>query len=128
MKYSRYVFLVAGIYGLLAIIPQYFTEQKVGQDFPPAITHPEFYYGFIGVTVAWQVLFLVLASDPVRYRIMMVPAIIEKVSFGFAVIVLFAGERVSSMILLFACIDLVLAVLFLSAFIKTRASTNSSIN
>jgi len=49
MKFARVVFLVAGIYGLIVLLPQYFLEAKVGLDSPPPITHPEFYYGFIGV-------------------------------------------------------------------------------
>lgn len=54
MKFAKLVFLVAGIYGLIVVLPQYFLESKVGVDSPPPITHPEFYYGFIGVTAAWQ--------------------------------------------------------------------------
>src|SRR5262245_63460257 len=50
MKFARIVFLVAGIYGLLVVAPQYFLEAKIGRDTPPPITHPEFFYGFVGVT------------------------------------------------------------------------------
>ena len=49
MKFARIVFLVAGIYGLLVVAPQYFLEARIGRDTPPAITHPEFFYGFVGV-------------------------------------------------------------------------------
>ncbi len=69
MKFAKVVFLVAGIYGLIVLAPHYFLEAKTGPDFPPPITHPEFYYGFIGVTIAWQVLFLLLSKNPTRYRI-----------------------------------------------------------
>ena len=58
MKFASRVYLVAGIYGLIALVPQYFTELKIGRDYPPAITHPEFYYGFIGVAISWQIAFL----------------------------------------------------------------------
>ena len=64
MTFARRVFLIAGIYGLIVLLPQYVLEEKNGRDFPPAITHPEYYYGFIGVGVAWQIAFLVIASDP----------------------------------------------------------------
>jgi hypothetical protein len=92
MKFARYVFLIAGIYGLLVLVPMYFMEQKQSTDFPPPITHPEFYYGFLGVAVAWQVAFLVLATDPKRYRLMIIPAILEKASFAIAVIILYLPE------------------------------------
>ena len=54
MKFSKIVFRTAGIYGLIVLLPQYFMQAKNGQDFPPAITHPEYYYGFIGVGIAFQ--------------------------------------------------------------------------
>jgi len=82
--FARRVFLIAGIYGLLVLAPHYFLEAKIGRDHPPEITHPEFFYGFIGVAVAWQVAFLIIARDPVRYRLIMLPGILEKVAFGVA--------------------------------------------
>jgi len=58
MKFAKVVFLVAGIYGLIVLLPLYFMEAQTGRDYPPPITHPEYYYGFIGVAVAWQLVFL----------------------------------------------------------------------
>ena len=55
-----------------------------------AITHPEYFYGFIGVGLAWQVAFLIIATDPRRYRPLIIPSIIEKFSFAAAIAVLFA--------------------------------------
>jgi hypothetical protein len=66
IAFARRVFTLAGLYGVLVLVPQYFMEDQVGRDFPPPITHPENYYGFIGVALAWQVLFFILARDPVR--------------------------------------------------------------
>ena len=57
MRFAKYTFLIAGIYGLLALLPMYFIETRYGVDDPPSITHPEFYYGFIGVAAAFQHLF-----------------------------------------------------------------------
>jgi len=119
MKFAKLVFAVAGIYGLIVLLPQYFLEEKVGRDLPPPITHPEFYYGFIGVAVAWQILFLLLAKNPPRYRPMMIPAVLEKASFGIAVIVLFLQNRVSALMLGPGIIDLVLGSLFVVAYVKT---------
>jgi hypothetical protein len=121
MKFARRVFLIAGIYGLLVLLPQYFLETKNGLDFPPPITHPEYYYGFIGVGLAWQVLFLIIAKDVVRYRTAMLAAILEKASFGIAAIVLFLLGRISPFVLGFAIVDLVLGALFVAAYVKTAA-------
>ena len=119
MRFAKRVFQVAGIYGLIVLVPQFFLEAKTGRDFPPPINHPEYYYGFIGVAVAWQFLFLVLARNPQRYRPMMIPAILEKAGFGIAVVVLFLGNRVSSFMLGPALIDMILGVLFAISYLKT---------
>lgn len=123
MKTSRFasrVFRIAGIYGLIALLPQYFLEERIAIDFPPAITHPEHFYGFVGVALAWQFAFLLIAHDPLKYRLFMLPAILEKLSFGVAAYVLFAQGRVAAAVLGFASIDLVLATLF---FLSYRACT-----
>jgi hypothetical protein len=119
MRFAKVVFRVAGVYGLIVLAPQYFLEEKTGRDFPPPITHPEFYYGFIGVTLAWQVLFLVLSRNPIRYRPLMIPPILAKTSFVFAVTVLFFQNRVSPFMLGAVLFDLVFAALFVVAYLKT---------
>ncbi|MGI9054768.1 MAG: hypothetical protein ACR2F2_03075 [Pyrinomonadaceae bacterium] len=81
MKFAKYVFCIAGIYGLVALVPQYFLEAKTGADFPPAITHTEYFYGFIGVAIAFQIVFLIIGNDPQKYRAMILPSIVEKFSF-----------------------------------------------
>ena len=119
MKFARIVFRVAGIYGLLVLVPQFFLEGKIGRDAPPPITHPEFFYGFICVAVAWQVLFLILSTDPVRYRPMMIPAMLEKIGFPIAVVVLYLQDRLSPTIFAPAGADLLLFVLFILSYSKT---------
>lgn len=119
MKFATWVFRIAGIYGLLVMAPQYFMEESIARDTPPAITHPEFFYGFIGVAVAWQLAFLTIASDPVRYRPMMLPAMVEKATFAIAAVVLFAQQRLSGVVLGFGMLDGVLGVLFALAYWKT---------
>jgi hypothetical protein len=117
---AKRVFTAAAVYGILVLIPQYFMEERIGQDFPPPISHPEHFYGFIGVALAWQVLFLLIARDPVRYRPAMIPAILEKLAFGIPAIVLYVQGRIPPLILGAGVIDLVLASLFLVSFLKLR--------
>jgi hypothetical protein len=117
--FARRLFLIAGIYGLLILPPHYFLEAKIGRDTPPAITHPEFFYGFVGVAIAWQVAFLIIARDPVRYRLMMIPGILEKLGFGVAAIVLYAQQRLAMPMLAAGLGDLVFAALFALAFVQT---------
>lgn len=120
MKFAKYTFYTAGVYGLIALIPQYFLEEKNGRDFPPPLTHPEYYYGFIGVGLAFQIAFLIIARNPAHYRMMMIPAMIEKFSFAIAVYALFALERVALMMVGAASVDLIFGLLFVAAFLKTK--------
>jgi hypothetical protein len=119
MRFARWVFLLAGVSGILLIVPPYFLEGKTGEDYPPPITHPEYYYGFLGVTLAWQVLFLVIGSDPIRYRRAMLPAMLEKASFVVAVILLYAEGRVAPVWIGFASLDTTWFVLFVVAYLWT---------
>jgi hypothetical protein len=123
MKLARWVFLVAGIYGVAALVPMYFQEASVALTQPPAITHAEYYYGFIGVALAWQVLFFQLSRDPPRFRPMMIPATLEKLGFGIAALVLHAQHRLSPLMLLAGCVDLLFAALFLLAFMRSGRPT-----
>jgi hypothetical protein len=119
-RFSRWSFLIAAGYGFLALLPQYFMEAELGRRFPPPFNHPEQFYGFLGVALAWQVAFLIIASDVRRYRLIMIPAILEKLGFGLAAVVLFAMDRVGPPVLGAGAVDLVFAVLFAVAFIRTR--------
>jgi hypothetical protein len=123
--FARRVFLIAGIYGLVTLVPQYFMEGALNRNFPPPLTHPEQFYGFIGVALAWQFAFLFVASDVQRFRPFMLPAVLEKVSFGAAVLILYAQSRVAPPVVFAGSIDLLLAVLFVLAFRTTRTSEES---
>jgi hypothetical protein len=119
MKFAKVVFWVAGIWGLLVITPLYFLFDAIGRQDPPAITHPGFYYGFAGCALAWQIAFLFIAREPVRLRPMMIPSVLEKFTFGVAVVALVMQGRMHSGDLVFAATDLTLGVLFVAAFVKT---------
>jgi hypothetical protein len=119
MQFAKRVYRVAGVYGVVVIVPMYFLEAKIAHDTPPAITHPEYYYGFVGVTLAWQLLFLVLAADPPRYRPMMIPSIAEKVSFGVALLILFHQGRLPLSVLGLGSVDWIFALLFTAAYFTT---------
>jgi hypothetical protein len=119
MKFAKVVFWVAGIWGLLVITPLYFMFDLIGKQDPPPITHPGFYYGFVGVTLAWQIAFLVIARDPVRFRLMMIPSVVEKFSWAIAVGVLVMQGRMHGSDLVFGVTDFILGVLFVIAYLIT---------
>ncbi len=119
MKFAQVVFSVAGVYGLMNLVPQYFIEERIGVEAPPPITHPEYFYGFLGVAVAFQLAFLVIARDPVRFRPMMLPSIVEKLSFAVATPILYFGDRITSFVFVFGLVDLLFGALFIEAYRRT---------
>lgn len=122
MKFAKAVFRIAGIWGILVITPLYFIFDAIGIKDPPPITHPAFYYGFTGVALVWQIAFLMISTDPVRFRPLMIPAILEKLVYCVPVVILVAQNRTRSFDLIFAAIDLTLGVFFLVAYLRTPRS------
>ena len=104
---------------MLIITPLYFMFDLIGRKDPPPITHPGFFYGFVGVALAWQIAFFCIATDPVRYRLLMIPSVLEKVGYGAAVVTLVLQGRMHGSDLVFAGTDLLLGVLFVIAYFKT---------
>ena len=74
MKFAKSIFWIAAIWGFLMITPLYFMFDLIGKKDPPPITHPAFFYGFVGVALVWQIAFIFIARDPVRFRPFMIPA------------------------------------------------------
>lgn len=70
------------------------------------------------MTLAWQVAFLIISRDPVRYRPLVVATVIEKYSFGIAAIILFAQGRIAMPFLVFGLIDTILGTLFTISYKK----------
>jgi len=120
-KFASRVFILAGVYGLLVLPPFYFLEERIGRDTPPPITHPEYYYGFLGVTIAWQIAFVMIGRNPVRYRPLMLVAVFEKVSYGVVALPMYVLGRIGGGPLMGGIIDLGLAVLFILAFQRTSS-------
>ena len=125
MKFAKVVFWVAGIWGVLVITPLLFMFDLIGRQDPPPITHPGFYYGFVTTALAWQIAFFFIGRDPVRLRPMMIPSVIEKLGYAGAVTGLYFQRRIRPGDLVFDTIDLLLGLLFLVAFFKTRQKTVS---
>ena len=128
MKFARYAFAAAGTIGTLVLVPMYFLLEKTGVDNPPPVTHPEFYYGFVGVALAFQIVFLIIATDPLKYRPLMLASMVEKFAFVIPTFYLYSQGRVTGPILAGAALDLMWGVLFVvSYFLTSSVNTNDSI-
>ncbi|MES2612959.1 MAG: hypothetical protein V4679_22090 [Pseudomonadota bacterium] len=117
LRRARWLFLGAGAYGLIALVPQYFMGPQASPHAAAALTH----FGFVGVALAWQLAFLLIASDVVRYRLFMLPAVAEKLAFGVPALVLCLQGRADAALAMAAGVDLLLALLFALAFAATGA-------
>lgn len=120
MKFARSVFLLAGIIGLIEITPMFFLEAKIGRELPPPITHPEFYYGFLVIVFAWQIVFLIISRDPERYVPLMPALFLEKLLYPIVVFVLYLQGRASVELFPGPIIDLIWLALFVTVWVKLR--------
>ena len=126
MKLAKWIFLIAGIFGLLVTIPLAFTESVLEQVLPPRVNHPEFFYGFVFLNMCWQVLYLFLSKNPVRFRPMMIPAFLAKASGTLALTWLYMQGRVSTQWITVATVDGIFAILFLVAFWAAGREPNTN--
>ena len=120
MTLAEIVFTGAGVWGIAVLTPLYWLVDVTGRQYLPPANHPQFFYGFLSVAMAWQVAFLVIGSSPARFRPLMIPSVIEKLGHVATVAVLYGQARISSVDALGAVPDLLLGTLFVVAFVKTR--------
>ncbi len=111
MKFARWIYLIAGVLGLISLLPVMFAERVM------EVGRPEFFYGFVCLNGCWQILYLIVASDPVRYRLMMIPAFLAKATAFVALGLLYLLGRVAVQWVAIGVVDGAFAVLFLFAFI-----------
>ncbi len=91
-----------------------FSEKMMGAK------QPEYYYGFVFLDICWQILNLFLASNPIRYRPMMIPSYLAKASGTVALTWLYLMGRVTIQWLAIGMVECVFAVLFVIAYVRTR--------
>jgi hypothetical protein len=122
VKRARLIFLIAGIYGLLILLPLYGAEPMFAAMGYPPLTRPEQLYGFVGTASAMQIMYLLIASDPARYRPMMLVGVLGKLGYGGAVLLLHWAGRIDSLTFWVSMPDLIWAALFVLAWRMTRTA------
>jgi len=121
MKIAKWSFLIAGIFGLMSTAPLLFFEKMM------SIKQPEFYYGFVFLNICWQIVYVMIAISPIRYRLIMIPAILAKVSGTITLICLYSIGRISAQWVGIGAVDGIFAILFIVGFILTpRNHENAS--
>jgi hypothetical protein len=122
MRFARVVFTLAAVYGFITLVPLYFLLDTLERRAPPPVTHPEFYYGFVGLALLWQMVFVLVAKDPLRYRPIMPIAILEKLVYTVPVLALFSLGKAGATAVGPALVDPLFAVLFVIAYWRTAAA------
>ena len=120
MRFAKIVFLGAGIWGIAVLTPFYWLVDLTGRRYDPPTAHPHFFYGFFAVALAWQLAFLVISWSPVRFRALMIPAILEKFGYVATLAMLRWQGRIAWVDAQAAIPDGLLGVLFILAFVRTR--------
>ena len=111
-KFPARMFRWAAIYGVIVLLPLYFTP------LPPV--GAEVFLVFVGLALVFQGVFWTIGSDPAKYRALMPYAVAEKLVFGVPCLTLWASDYpVSPPVALFAMIDLWLGLGFFLARRRT---------
>ena len=128
MKFAKVVFVCAGIWGIGVLTPLYWLVDVSGRRYGVPTEYPQFYYGFLSVAMAWQIAFLIIGSNPARFRMLMIPGMLEKLGYVVGLAVLYHQARVTWADAQAAVPDFALAILMMLAFVKTRPSMTYTLN
>ena len=120
VRAARLIYRIAAIYGLIVLLPLFLAEDLIARQAPPAITHPEYFYGFLGAASVMQLFYLVVAGDPLRFRPMMPITVLAKLNFVAVVAILFLQGRLGAATLPLPALDLVIGIAFAWAWLRLR--------
>lgn len=124
VTFAKRAFQVAGLWGLFILSLVYGAYLLGVEGVTFDTDRPDIVHGFFLVTLAWQVAFLFIATDPIRYRPLMLAAMLEKFPFTLAVVLLYVSGQVPETMLVLGLIDGVLGVLFSIAYIWTDPASS----
>lgn len=54
VRLPRRIYAIAAVVGIAILAPLYVMEARIAELSPPAVTHPEHYYGFVGLVLVRQ--------------------------------------------------------------------------
>jgi hypothetical protein len=123
-KAARWIFGLAGVWGIAILLAMLVAPELVVG--PGAIGRADFFYGFGMVGLAWQIAFLVIASDPVRFRPFMLAGVCEKLFYVCTLCVLVSTGRAPSKMAGAAVVDGMLGLTFLLAWWMTRSAATGA--
>lgn len=118
-RHASWLFRVAAIYGAILLLPLYVLEGEVAAPAPRLIA-PEFFYGFIGAALGFQILYWIIGGAPRRYHALMLLGVAGKLGFWVPVTILWTLDRTPTSTFAVTCGDLILAIAFFAAWTSLR--------
>ena len=125
-KLASWLFAASGLYGIAVLSPLYWLEGEIAKT-TGGFNHPEYFYGFVGTALSAQIMFFIVAYDPLRFRPAIFFAVLEKLAFAIPVFLLWASERLSGPVVAFGGIDFVWAIIFSALWVLTRGVAREQI-
>jgi hypothetical protein len=80
------------------------------------------------LALLWQAVFVLIARDPIRYRSVMLIAILEKFIYTVPVVVLYSYGEVSRNIMCPALVDPIFGLLFIVGYFLTPEGTGRAVS
>jgi hypothetical protein len=125
IRLARWIFILAGLYGVPVIASMFFITPTFMPKAPQQ--QPEIYYGFACAVFAWQIVFFLIASNPMRYRpLMLIAGLLEKLLFVAIVTTLMIRHIAGTHWAVPVAIDGAFGVAFLMAWWATRPTPQVS--
>jgi hypothetical protein len=118
MRFAKWVFILAAVWGVLTVPPLYFAEPMMEARYGP-LFYPEWWYGMLTIILVFQLLYFLIGRDPVRLRPVMPVAILGKLGFASTLWTLYALGRTPLQVTLSGSPDLIWVVFFLIAYRRT---------
>ncbi len=118
-KHARWLFRGAAIYGAILLLPVYFLEARIAAP-ATRLPAPEYFYGFIGAALSFQLVYWVIGGAPRKYYALMPLAVGAKLSFWIPTAILWSAGRTTTSTFALSCGDLLLAIAFLLAWRSVR--------
>lgn len=118
--FAKRVFQAAGIWGLIVLTIGYASYLTGANPSLVNVGHPELIHGFFLVCLPWQIAFLLIATNPVRYNAFMPIAVLEKLPFTAVVMSLYFAGKADTTMLVMGVADGIFGTLFCIAYWGTR--------
>jgi hypothetical protein len=117
--FAKRVFQIAAAWGFFILTLGYGAYLLGIEGATIDTDRPELVHGFFLATLAFQVVFLIISTDPVRYRLFMLASMFEKLPFTLASLLLYSNGQAPMTAAVLGLVDGLLGLLFAVAYFVT---------